>query len=92
MDRFIKLTVSNIDSYINVSDIISIASIKTSSTEQVQVSYSSLRNYRANITANAGTNIYQFIIDNVLKANNSSKTEIVFIPENQPTLVALSFI
>ena len=92
MDRFIKLTVSNIDSYINVSDIISIASIKTSSTEQVQISYSSLRNYRANITAGAGTNIYQFIIDNILKANNSSKTETVFTPENQPTLVALSFI
>ena len=54
MDRFIKLTVSNIDSYINVSDIISIASIKTSTTEQVQISYSSLKNYRANINNRSG--------------------------------------
>ena len=91
MDKFIKLIKSDAESYINVSNIIGIDQITSSTVESVQIYYPSVRNSKVTIAAAANTNLYEFIVDNVLKANNSSKTEIVFTPVNQPVLSVLSF-
>jgi len=90
MDKFIKLTFESVDYYINVTDIISIQRIKTSALDSVNIYYQSAKNSKATLVAGPDSNIYEFIIDNVLKANNSSKTEIVFTPVNQPVLTVLN--
>ncbi len=91
MDKFIKLTKSDTESYINVSNIIAIDQLNLYTIETVAIYYDSVRNSKATLAAGANTNLYEFVVDNVLKANNSSKTEIVFTPVNQPVLTLLSF-
>lgn len=91
MHKFIKLTKNEVESYVNVSNITAIDKINLSAAETVLIYYSSLRNNKVTITAGPNTNLYEFIVDSVLKANNSSKTEIVFTPVNQPVLSILSY-
>jgi len=91
MDKFIKLTKGEVESYINVSNILGIDQINLSTAESVHIYYPSVRNSKVTITAGSNSNLYEFIVDNVLKANNTSKTEIVFTPVNQPVLSVLSF-